>query len=267
MFRVEWIRAVRRWRSYVLALGLVAFAVLVVVSIKLSGRSAAGPGAAAFLGQVLSNGFFAPLASLVLIQPFFLPLGAGLLSGDSVAGEASAGTLRSLLVRPVGRVRLVLVKYGFVMFSLAFGVALMVVVATIGGGLAFGLGDLPTLSGSSLSVPEVVLRTVLAGAYVLAGVAGIAAIGMFFSVLVDSPPGAAIAPVAFAIVSQIFDHLDSMEPIHPYLISHYWLAFVDLFRSPVPWSNMLDGLFWFALYTVVFLGAAVALLGRKDVSS
>jgi len=267
VFRVEWIRAVRRPRSYVLALGLVAFAVLVVVSIKLSGRSAAGPGAAAFLGQVLSNGFFAPLACLVLIQPFFLPLGAGLLSGDSVAGEASAGTLRYLLVRPVGRVRLVLVKYGFVMFSLAVGVTLMLVVAIVGGGLAFGLGDLPTLSGTTLSVPEVLMRMTLSAGYVLAGVAGIAAIGMFCSVLVDSPPGAAIAPVAVAIVSQILDHLDSMKPIQPYLISHHWLDFVDLFRSPVPLSNMAAGLFSFAVYTGAFVGAAVWVMVRRDVSS
>jgi ABC-2 type transport system permease protein len=70
-----------------------------------------------------------------------------------------------------------------------------------------------------------------------------------------------------AIMSQIFDHLDSMSAIHPYLISHHWLDFVDLFRSPIPWSNMAQGLVSFAIYTVLFLGAAVALMVRKDVSS
>jgi ABC-2 type transport system permease protein len=267
VFRVEWIRAIRRWRSYILAAGLVALAVLVVVSIKLSGTRAAGPGGPAFIGQVITNGFFAPLASVAIIQPFFLPLGAGLLAGDSVAGEVSAGTLRYLLVRPVGRVRLVLVKYAFVMFSVAVGVAIMVVVALVGGGLAFGFGPMATLSGSSLSTPDVLLRTVLTVAYVLAGVAGIAAIGMFVSVLVDSPPGAAVAPVAVAIVSQILDHLDSLRAIHPYLISHHWLDFVDLFRSPIPWSGMMRGLLSFAVYTALFLGAAAALFVRRDVTS
>jgi ABC-2 type transport system permease protein len=267
VFRVEWIRALRRWRSYIMAAGLVALAVLIVVSIKLSGTSAAGPGGPAFIGQVVTNGFFAPLASIAIVQPFFLPLGAGLLSGDSVAGEASAGTLRYLLVRPVGRVRLVLVKYAFVMFSVAVGVAIMVVVALVGGGLAFGFGGLPTLSGSTLSTPEVVVRIVLSVAYLLAGVSGIVAIGMLVSVLVDSPPGAAVAPVAVAIVSQILDHLDSLRAIHPFLISHHWLDFVDLFRSPIPWSGMARGLVSFAAYTAVFLGAAVALFTRRDVTS
>ena len=265
MFRVEWIRALRRWRSYILAAGLAAMALLMVISIKLSG-SAGGPGAPAFLSQVITNGFFAPLASVAILQPFFLPLGAGLLSGDSVAGEASAGTLRYLLVRPVGRVRLVLVKYGFVMFSLAFGVALLIVVGLVAGGIAFGFGPLPTLSGTSLSTVEVLGRTVLVAGYVLAGVAGIAAIGMFVSVLVDSSPGAAVAPVAVAIASQILDHLDSLRAVHPFLISHHWTDFVDLFRSPIPWTGMLHGLFTFAVYTALFLGGAVVAFVRRDVT-
>jgi ABC-2 type transport system permease protein len=266
VFRVEWIRALRRPRSYVLAGGLIALSVLLVVSVKLSGRSA-GPGAPAFLSQVLTNGFFVPLASIAVLQPFFLPLGAGLLSGDSVAGEASAGTLRYLLVRPVGRVRLVLVKYGFVMFSLAFGLVVLMVAGLIGGGLAFGLGPLPSLSGTSLSTADALVRTVLAAGYVLAGVSGIAAIGMLASVLVDSPVGAAIVPVAVAIVSEILDHLDSVHVIHPFLITHQWLAFVDLFRSPVPTTDVVLGLLTFGVYTVVFLGLALWAFVRRDVAS
>jgi len=267
VFRVEWIRGWRRPRSYVLAGGLVALVVLLVGSVKLSGRSAAGAGAPAFLGQVLTNGFFVPLAAIAILMPFFLPLGAGMLSGDSVAGEASAGTLRYLLVRPVGRVRLVLVKYGFVMFSLAFGLGIVIVTGLIGGGIAFGLGPLPTLSGTTLSSADVVVRMLLSAAYVLAGVSGIVAIGMFASVLVDSPVGAAIVPVGVAIASQILDHLDSLRVIHPYLVTHQWLAFVDLFRSPVPTRDMLLGLLTFAVYTAIFLGAAIAAFVRRDVSS
>ena len=44
--------------------------------------------------------------------PFFLPLTVGVVAGDTIAGEASLGTLRYLLVRPAGRSRLLLVKAG-----------------------------------------------------------------------------------------------------------------------------------------------------------
>ena len=108
---------------------------------------------------------------------------------------------------------------------------------------------------------------VLAAGYVLAGVSGIAAIGMFASVLVDSPVGAAVVPVAVAIVSQILDHLDSLRAIHPFLVSHRWLAFVDLFRSPIPLREMALGLLTFAIYTAVFLGGALAMFTRRDVTT
>src|SRR5207247_1785125 len=75
-----------------------------------------------FFEQLRTNGLFGAMAGVGLIVPFFLPLGAGLLAGEAVVSEASGGTLRYLLVRPVGRVRLVLSKYGSVMALLAMSV-------------------------------------------------------------------------------------------------------------------------------------------------
>ena len=268
MFRVELIRALSRWRTYLFAAGLAGLPILIVLSLALSSSSPPnGPDAPPFLALILSNGLFAPLTALAVFQPFFLPLGAGLLSGDSIAGEASAGTLRYLLVRPVSRTRLVASKYAFVMTQVAAGVAWVVIVGLVAGGLAFGFGPIPTLSGTTLGAAETLLRILATATYLVAGVAGIAAIGMLISVLTDSAPGAAIAPVAVAIASQILDHVDSVRVIHPYLISHQWLAYLDLFRSPVEWGNVLRGLVTFAIYTALFLGAALAVFRRKDVTA
>jgi ABC-2 type transport system permease protein len=267
MFRVELIRAVRRWRTYLFAAGLAAVPILIVVSLSVSGPPQASPDAPPFLTLIVGNGLFAPLTALALIQPFFLPLGAGLVSGDSIAGEASAGTLRYLLVRPVGRVRLVLSKYGFVMAQVVAGVVWVVVVGLVAGGIAFGYGPIPTLSGPTVNTAGTLLRIAGTAGFLVAGVAGIAAIGMFVSVLTDSAPGAAVAPVGIAIVSQILDHVDSVRVIHPYLISHRWLAYLDLFRSPIEWGNIERGLVTFAVYSVVFLGLALAVFRRKDITS
>jgi ABC-2 type transport system permease protein len=76
-----------------------------------------------------------------------------------------------------------------------------------------------------------------------------------------------VATVAVAIGSQVLDNLSALRAIHPYLVSHRWLAFVDLFRSPMEWSGMLQGIVLAAAYTAVFLGAAVYVFGRKDVVS
>src|ERR671937_2070 len=159
MFRVELIRAVRRWRTYLFGAGLAGIPILIVVSLALSSSPPANsPDNPPFLTLILSNGLFAPLTALAVIQPFFLPLGAGLLSGDSIAGESSAGTLRYLLIRPVGRTRLVLSKYGFVMTLVSAGVVWVVIVGLVAGGIAFGYKAIPTLSGTTLGVGYTVVR-------------------------------------------------------------------------------------------------------------
>jgi len=68
-----------------------------------------------------------------------------------------------------------------------------------------------------------------------------------------------------AIVSQILDSLSSLRVIHPYLLSHDWVAFADLFRDPISWHGMIHGVVVDAVYVAIFLGAAITLFRRKDV--
>jgi len=265
MFRVEVARAFRRPRTYVLG-GLLA-GVAVLPSIVLATTSGSNAGGPPFFEQLRNNGLFGGLAGVGLIVPFFLPLGAGLLSGESVASEASAGTLRYLLVRPVGRVRLVLQKYAAVMTLLALAVLWVAFAGLVAGGIAFGYGRFPTLSGVEISALAALVRILAAVVYVAIGVAGLAAIGVFFSTLTESGVGAAIATVSIAIISQILDGLSSLHAIHPYLLTHQWLAFADLFRSPVAWDAMRQGVLLQVCYVAVFLAAALAVFTRKDVTS
>jgi len=111
------------------------------------------------------------------------------------------------------------------------------------------------------------VRILVAVVYVAVGVTGLAAIGVFFSTLTDSGVGAAIATVSIAIISQILDGLSSLHAIHPYLLTHQWLAFADLFRSPIPWDAMRQGVLLQVCYVIVFLAAALAVFTRKDVTS
>jgi hypothetical protein len=56
------------------------------------------------------------------VLPVFLPVAVAVLAGDSIAGEANIGTLRYLLIRPVGRTRLLVAKLvaliAFVLFAI-----------------------------------------------------------------------------------------------------------------------------------------------------
>lgn len=268
MFRVEWIKALRRWRTYLIAAALGGVPFLIVLAVKLSPPTpSASEDAPPFLLQIVHNGLFAPLTGLAVVQPFFLSLALGLFAGDAIAGEAQSGTLRSLLVRPVGRARLVLSKYAAAMAML--GVLLLGVIASgaLFGGVVFGFGPLPTLSGSSLSVAQASLRIFVAGGYILLAAAGITAVGIFVSTLTDSGPGATVATVILAITSQILDNIPSLRAIHAYLPTHGWLAYTDLFRFPVDWAGMRAGLVVSGAYAAVFLAAALLFFGRKDVTA
>ena len=72
--------------------------------------TAAAPACRLSEAQVSNNGLFLVFAALALTLPIFLPMALGVVAGDSISGEAAQGTLRYLLVAPVGRVRLLLVK-------------------------------------------------------------------------------------------------------------------------------------------------------------
>jgi ABC-2 type transport system permease protein len=264
MFGVEIAKAWHRPRTWVFAAGMSVLAALPVI--VLAGLHGTGQGAA-FFEATKHSGLFAAVAALWLIQPFFLPLGTSLLSGESIAAEASNGTLRYLLVRPVTRSRLVLQKYLAVMAQVAIAVALVIAVGLVSGVIAFGFGPMPTLSGATIGAAGGVLRILAAGCYVVLGVAGLAAIGVFISTLTDAGMGAAAATLAIGIASQVLDSLSTLEAVHPYLPTHGWLAFADLFRSPVAWGAMSRGAVLYLAYALVFLTAALFAFGRRDVHS
>ncbi|HUL86322.1 MAG TPA: ABC transporter permease [Actinomycetota bacterium] len=268
MYRVELAKAFHRWRTWLLAAAIAGIPFVIVLAIKASPPSPQDSGdAPPFLLQITTSGLYAALTGLAVVQPLFLPLATGLFAGDAVAGEAQAGTLRYLLLRPVRRTRLVLAKYTSAMTLLGFLVLATVLSGVVCGAVAFGLHPMPTLSGTTLSVVAALGRIGASGLYMVAALSGIACIGVCISTRTDSGPGAAVATIVIAIASQIMGQIPSLHAIHPYLPSHGWLAFTGFFRFPVDWSGMREGLLVSAVYTAIFLGIAIAGFRRRDITS
>ena len=61
--------------------------------------------------------------------------------------------------------------------------------------------------------------------------------------------------------------LDAASPIAPYLPTRYWLAFVDFFRDPILWRDIVRGLALQGVYVGVLLVASWANFTTKDVTS
>ena len=110
MIAVELFKLVRRVRTW-FTIGLICALPLVVAIFIAVTHLAPPPGqGSAFLSAVLDDGQLYPAAALALVLPVFLPVAVAVVAGESIAGEASAGTLRYLLARPVGRTRLLVAK-------------------------------------------------------------------------------------------------------------------------------------------------------------
>ncbi len=254
-----------RRRNQMGLLVLAAVPVILAIAVKVSspGRGR-GPD---FLSSITANGLFVPLAALTLEMGLFLPLAISMLAGDSIAGEANLGTLRYLLTVPVHRTRLLLVKYVSLCIGAVWGVATVSVAGAVAGVALFGAGPMTTLSGSQISAGDAVWRLVLVTLYLSAGIAALAAVGLFISTLTEQPIAATIALMIFTILALILDAVPQLAWLHPWLIVHEWLSFGDLLRDPPVWDNIIRGLSVDAGYAVVFWLVAWARFSGKDITS
>ena len=247
-----------------MVLASVPVLVSVAVKVSASGRDRGGPD---FFSSITENGLFVALAALTLELGLFLPLAVAAVSGDAVAGEANIGTLRYLLTVPVQRARLLAVKYvAVVIFSLA-ATFVVTVTGIVSGLVLFGGGPLTLLSGTQVGFGDGLLRVVGASLYLGVCLASLGAVGIFVSTLTEQPIGAMIAVVLISTASFILDSIPQVSWLHPFLITHHWLAFGDLFRSPVAWDGIQHGLYVALAYAVVFWLAGWARFAAKDVTS
>lgn len=257
-----------RRRNLVLlaVLALAPIAIGIAVDVTASNASSGG-GGPAFLSQITENGLFLVFTALTVTLPVFLPLAVAVASGDAVAGEASTGTLRNLLVVPVGRTRLLVVKYVGVVVYAAACTLTVAVVGLIVGLILFPHGSVTLLSGSTVGYGAATGRAVLVTLYVVAMLAGVAAIGLFVSTLTEVPIAAMAAVIVLTIVSEIVDAIPQLSVVHPYLFTHPWLAFGDLLREPMMAAGVIHGLLTQLAYIVVFGALAWARFTSKDITS
>lgn len=256
----------RRRRTWAMLLALAAVPVLIAVAVRLSSSGSSGRGPA-FIDSITQNGLFVGIAGLTIAIPLFLPLTVGVVSGDSIAGEANTATLRYLLVSPVGRIRLLVVKYlAAAVFCLAATLTLAVAGILIGIAL-FPVGPVTLLSGDTVSIGDSLVRSLLIALYATVSLLGLSAIGLFISTLTDAPVGAMAATVVLSIVAQVLDSLSQTAWLHPWLFSHYWLNFADMLRQPIEWSSFGQNALLQLGYVVVFGALAYGRFSSKDILS
>ncbi|HEY4027851.1 MAG TPA: ABC transporter permease, partial [Candidatus Dormibacteraeota bacterium] len=145
MIAVELVKQTRRARPWV-TLGVMA-AVPVVLAAVIGLTRPSIPERVGDWGSVVtdSSGLTVPLIALSAMQLFLLPLGVAVFAGESVAGDASWGSLRYLLARPVSRSR-VLASKASVAAAFSAGAVVAAAASSVAAGVvAFGWRPLTVL--------------------------------------------------------------------------------------------------------------------------
>ncbi len=271
MIRIELLKLFRRPRTWLTIALLDALPTLVAVLLAITHigpRPGQGP---AFLSAVLANGSLFAVAALGIVLPLFLPVAVAVVAGDSIAGEAQGGTLRYLLIRPVGRTRLLAAKLVAVFVFVCVSVVVVAGTGFLVGRALLGNQSLgvavTSVSGSALTPGQLAVRTLIAVGYVAFSMLGVATVALFLSTLTDSALSASLGALAILIASSLLLTIDASHALQPYLPTRYWLSFIDLFRNPILWRNVVRGVALQGVYVVVLLGAAWANFTTKDITS
>jgi ABC-2 type transport system permease protein len=268
--RVELIRQVRRRRTAV-AFGLVIALPIVVVLAVLFGPSSGSGGLADgdfdVFGLMASGPWNFALSGLFFSSAFLLVILTAMFLGDTVASEASWGTMRYLLEAPVPRRRFLLVKM-VVGLLLTLAVLLVLVVASfLLGLLAFGGGTLASPLSGTLGAGESTMRLAIITGYIAVTLLVPAGIAFLASVSTDVPLGAVGAAVVIVVVAGILDAIDALGSLRQLLPTNYAGAWADALGPVVVWDQMAIGLAYNVGVFAVLVGIAILRFERKDILS
>jgi len=278
LVRVELHKQLHRPRTYRTFGALVLFDLALTLAIV-----ATGAGRAERVGDIplylvpKSSGLTVGVIALASTMKFFLPLSVAVFAGESVAGEASWGSLRYLLARADRRGRVLLSKFT-VASLLALGAVLCVpLVALVTGVAVFGWHPLLAVDGSasttlhqvaaSFGPASLLSRLGLSTLYVAGGMTSIFAFAFFLSTLTSRAFVAVAGGVGLTIVSRILnaDYLPGVAVLNRYMPNNDVDLWQHLLQRPAQTQGMAHFLVLQAAYVLVFLGLGWSRFTRQDV--
>src|SRR5438477_4431887 len=183
VFRTELAKQLRRPRTYVFLGIAVLIPVIATIALKANPpRGPEGPGDLFSLAPL--SGLLVAVAALRFMSRFLLVLIVAVFAGEIVAGEASWGNLRYLLIRPITRARLLTAKLAVAGLFAVLATALIVVAGLVAGGIAFGFKGIHVpFIAIDQSAGRLLANIALSAAYVAWSMAAVVAFGFMVSTL------------------------------------------------------------------------------------
>jgi ABC-2 type transport system permease protein len=223
-------------------------------------------------GGVFEHYFSGLTVAMIMLSTTVFLLGAlylGLVSGDLVAKEVEDGTMRMTLCRPVSRWRVLLVKYAT---SIIYTFALVIFIGLSALGAAMLVrGE----GGMFIMMPEE--RLVVFYDFVPGLLRYLAALPCFalslltistFSFLLSccnmKPAAATISAITIFFVDWIFHLVPYFETYRPWMMTTHMSTWLNVFRSPWPWPQMVEDYGILLGLNATFLLVAVMIFSSRD---
>ena len=258
---VVWVfRRPRTWISLIL---LALVPVVIAIGIQIGGGPRGARGGNIY-SVIAGNGFVLPIVALAANLTLLLPLVAAMWSADAIAGESSHGTLRGLLIAPVGRVRLLGVKAFGVAVAILAACLLITIVGAITGLIVVGSQGMLTMSGTTLSAGEAIGRLAIAAGWVAVQVFAVGAVALAISTWTEHPLVVLAATIAGAIVFGVISTIPALGFLQPYLLTNSWTSLTDVLRDPMPTDGLIHGLAEAGCYLLLGLSVALARMVTRD---
>jgi len=264
-------RQASRPRTRIALAFMVALPLIILAAFEFGGDGDDdGDGGGAFSSLVdvaTSGGANFALFTLFVSAGFLLVVVVALFFGDTIASEASWGSLRYLLAIPVPRARLLGVKLIVSMIYSAVALVLLVGTALAAGTLRYGWHPLRSTIADEVPAGTALLRIAACLGYIALSLLVVAALAFLLSVSTDAPLGAVGGAVLLHILSSILDQITALGTLRLFLPTHYNDAWVGLLSTPVLVDSMVRGAISALSWALLFFGLAWWRFLRKDIVS
>ena len=273
--RVELAKVFRKWRTYIAFIVIGLLIPVVIIAMSAEGNAYFG-----FATQMLQNLFtftgnlmngytvsYILLGTLYVQVPFLVTL----VAGDILAGEATGGTYRLLLTRPLSRTAMVTSKFIASLITTNLLVLFMAALS-MGLGVAFlGTGEVAVIRSqiTILAADDVLWRFALAYGFAALAMSTVSSIAFLFSSFVENAIGPIMTTMAVIIVFTILSAIDIpfFAALRPFFFTTHMVGWKALFEDPVAWPDVIRSGGVLVAHILACFGGALLVLNRKDILS
>lgn len=276
LIRIELLKIFRKWRTYI---GFIAIGILVPLlhlAMYLEGQKSLdfitrGLRDSFILVGNLLNGYWISyiiLNALIIHIPFLITL----VAGDLLAGEATAGTYRILITRPVSRMQIVTSKFLAGIIYTGSLIIWLSIMSLVVGLFIFGSGELIVAGKQSIIIFEkndILWRFLLAYGFAILSMTVVCSLAILFSSLVENAIGPIVSTMAVIIIFIILSTFDVeiLREIRPYLFTNYMLDWREFFNIPLDFSEITKSVLVLSGHIILFFSATSYVFNKKDILS